>query len=124
VTLRPRERLVMTAAEKQIAGRDHGRRVGRARYRAPGGEIDISLPCHVEGVIAAACQLAGAQVQRGAADRTAQMLGDCCESAAPFGGRRYAAMLMVRRIAWVHRGVPSSRKDDQPTAVRSDTRAR
>jgi hypothetical protein len=32
--------------------------------------------------------------------------------------------LPAGKIAWVHRNVPSSRKDDQPTAVRSDIRAR
>jgi hypothetical protein len=32
-------------------------------------------------------------------------------------------MLPVGKIAWVHRNVPSSRKDDQPTAARLDIRS-
>src|SRR5437868_4741088 len=78
----------------------------------------------VEAMIAAACQLATAQVQRAGTDRTAQIRGGRCERPAPLSGRRYVVTWPAGRIAWVHRNVPSSRKDDQTTAARSDTRAR
>lgn len=106
-----RERRVVTAGEEPFARRDHRGGVGRTGPRPAGHEVDVALTGDVEAMSAAAGQAAAAQVQRPGADRAAKVRDD----------RRKRR---VGRVAWVHRSVPSNRKDDQPTAARLDTRAR
>jgi hypothetical protein len=105
----------MTAAEESVAGRDHGAGVTGAWPRPASGQVDIAGPGDVEAMMAAACQLTAVQAQRVGTDRAAQVCG---------GRRECPAPRSERRNAWVHRNVPSGRKDDQPTAARSDTGAR
>src|ERR1700733_10118343 len=77
-------------------------------------------------MVTAAGQAAAAEVQRPGADRAAKIRGDGRERPplAPHSGRGNVVRLTAGRVAWVHRNVPSNRKDDQPTAARLDIGAR
>src|SRR3984885_11463378 len=94
------ERPVVTSAEEGAACRDHGRGVAGPGSRPAGGEVDVSVPCDVEAVAAAAGQPGAAWAELACAGRAARGTGDRGERAEPHSGRERVVEAGV--IAWIH----------------------
>jgi hypothetical protein len=77
------ERPVVTSAQEGVARRDHDGGVAGAGSRPARGEVDISVPCDIEAVLAAAGQPAAGELEPAGADRAAQVRGDRGERAEP-----------------------------------------